>query len=178
MSGAGHGLHAGEAAAPAPVRVFLSAGSNIDPERHLRRAVAALRERFGPLSLSSVYRSSAAGFAGEDFLNLVIGFTTREPPQAILAELDRLHREAARVRGDNAFSSRTLDLDLILYGDQVIEEMRVPRPDILEYSFVLGPLAEVAPELRHPVSGETIGDLWQRFDRSRHPIHRLPVAVG
>ena len=96
---------------------------------------------------------------------------------AIEVDGDRLHREAGRVRGDNSFSSRTLDLDLILYGDQVIEKMRVPRPDILEYSFVLGPLAEVAPELRHPVSGETIGDLWRRFDKSRHPIHRLPVAV-
>lgn len=158
-----------------PVVVFISAGSNIEPARHLRFAVTALRERFGPLLVSPVYRSRAVGFEGDDFLNLIIGFSTREPARVVVNELERLHGEAGRVRGPEPFSSRTLDLDLILYGDEVIGELRVPRPDILEYSFVLGPLADVAPDLRHPVTGRTMAELWAGFDKSRQPIVRVEL---
>jgi len=169
---------AGGAAAPAPVTAWVSLGSNVEPARHIRMAVASLRERFGPLRLSSVYRNRAEGFAGEDFLNLVAGFATRETPQGIVDELERLHAAAGRVRGGERFAPRTLDLDLLLYGDRVIESLHVPRPDITRYSFVLGPLAEVAPELRHPLTGETMASLWQRFDKARHPLHRVPLPLS
>lgn len=158
--------------------MYLSAGSNIEPEKHLRAAVRRLRERFGPLSLSPVYRSHAAGFEGADFLNLVIAFSTRESPREIVAELERLHGEAGRVRQASAFSSRTLDLDLLLYGNEVIADLRIPHPDVLDYSFVLGPLAELVPDLRHPVLGATMAGLWRRFDKSRHPIERVAVALA
>lgn len=160
-----------------PVRAFVSAGSNLEPERNLREAVAALSRRFGRLQLSSVYRNRAEGFDGPDFLNLVIGFATTERPETIVAELERLHAAAGRVRGAQSFSSRTLDLDLILYGDVVDERLRLPREDVTRYSFVLGPLAEIAPELRHPVTGESIGSLWTRFDKDKHPLERLPLSV-
>ena len=166
-----------EVRASAPVQAFVSAGSNVDPAKHIRMAVGGLRERFGPLRVSAVYRSRAAGFEGDDFLNLVIGFRTGERPQAIVAELERLHEEAGRSRGANPFSPRTLDLDLLLYGDQVIDDVQVPRPDITRYSFVLGPLAELAPGQRHPVTGETMAEMWQRFDKASHPLQRLPISV-
>ena len=160
----------------AAVAVFLGVGSNMEPARHVRAALERLRERFGPLLVSSVYRNRPAGFEGEDFLNLVVGFTTREPASAIVAELEYLHTEAGRVRDANRFASRTLDLDLLLYGDQVIEALQIPRPDITQYSFVLGPLAEVAPELRHPLTGQSMAELWNRFDQSRHPLQKLPLS--
>lgn len=167
---------ASELGLPAPVTAFVGIGSNIEPARHIRAALQGLRDRFGSLQVSSVYRNAAAGFEGDDFLNLVVAFTTTEKPQALHAELERLHAAAGRVRGTNAFSSRTLDLDLLLYGDHVIAEMQIPRPDIVSYSFVLGPLAELAPNLRHPLTGETMAELWARFDKARHPMQKLPVA--
>jgi len=157
------------------VDVYVSAGSNMAPEDNLRLACQELRKRFGSIDLSGVYRSPPVGFAGDDFLNLVLRFRTDEPPSAIVAELERLHELAGRVRGSERFAPRTLDLDLLLYGSAVIPEppIRVPREDIGEYAFVLGPIAELAPELRHPVTGESMAEMWARFDRKRHPMERV-----
>lgn len=160
-----------------PVQAYIGAGSNLEPAHHLRLALRELRGRFGPLLLSSLYRNRAEGFEGPDFLNMVVGLTTAEPPAAVNAEIERLHALAGRVRGENAFSSRTLDLDLLLYGDLVDEALRLPRADVTRYGFVLGPLAELAPGLRHPVSGQTMAALWSRFDQARHPLERLPLSV-
>ncbi|MBL8223847.1 MAG: 2-amino-4-hydroxy-6-hydroxymethyldihydropteridine diphosphokinase [Chromatiales bacterium] len=162
------------------VTAYVSAGSNIDPLPNLRLAIAELRRRFGRLRLSPVYRTPAVGFAGDDFLNLVLAFETSEPPADVVAELERLHRLAGRQRGPDAFASRTLDLDLLLYGDEVIPQppIKVPREDIRKYAFVLGPLADLAPGLVHPVTGETIGSLWAAFDRQGQPLTRVDVDLG
>lgn len=167
------------AAAPA-VTAYVSAGSNIDPLPNLRLAVAELRRRFGQLRLSPVYRTPAVGFAGDDFLNLVLAFETSVPAAEVVAELERLHTLAGRQRGPNACASRTLDLDLLLYGDAVMPEapIKVPREDIRKYAFVLGPLADLAPGLVHPVTGETIGGLWAAFDRQAQPLTRVDVDLG
>lgn len=158
---------------PASRRAYVAVGSNIDPAENIRVALRRLRERFGELTVSPVYRNRAEGFEGDDFLNLVVGFDTREEPTEIVAELERLHREAGRVRGAEAFSSRTLDLDLLLCGDEVVEALKIPRPDITRYAFVLRPLADIAPELRHPVTGKTMAQLWRDFDQPSHPLERV-----
>jgi len=161
--------------APPPVDVYVSAGSNVAPEENLRLACRELARRFGPLGSSGVYRNPPVGFAGDDFLNLVLRFRTTEAPAAVVAELERLHALAGRIRGQARFAPRTLDLDLLLYGDAVIPAggIRVPREDILKYGFVLGPLAELAPELRHPVTGRTMAEMWAGFDQARHPLERV-----
>jgi 2-amino-4-hydroxy-6-hydroxymethyldihydropteridine diphosphokinase len=102
-------------------------------------------------------------------------FRTAEPPAAVVAELERLHVLAGRVRGLERFAPRTLDLDLLLYGDAIITEhaIRVPRDDIVKYGFVLGPLAELAPDLRHPVTGQTMSELWAAFDQRKFPLERV-----
>lgn len=162
-----------------PVDVYVSAGSNVAPAENLRLACRELRKRFGAVDVSGVYRNPAVGFTGDDFLNLVLRFRTAESPAAIIAELERLHVLAGRVRGPDPFSSRTLDLDLLLYGAAVLPDsvIRVPREDIRKYAFVLGPLAELAPELRHPLSGETMAELWANFDQAAHPLQRVPESM-
>ena len=147
----------------ATARVFVSAGSNIEPRANLEAACAALKERYGALELSPVYESPAEGFDGPPFLNLVVSFLTEEPPGDVFDALAELEARAGRDRSAGKFSSRTLDLDLLLHGDRVDAALKLPHPDIERYAFVLRPLADFAPDLRHPVSGATMKDLWKSF---------------
>jgi len=157
------------------VDVYVSAGSNIDPEHHLRTACRTLAEKFGSLSLSSVYRTKAVGFDGDDFLNLVLSFSTDLNVHAVNAFLEETEMNAGRARTAESFAPRTLDLDMLLYGHEILDEpaVRVPRADILEYAFVLAPIAELAPRLRHPVDGRTMEELWSVFAGGDQDIRRL-----
>ena len=158
--------------------VYLGLGSNIEAENNLRLAIRELRRRFGDLTVSPVYRSAPIGFDGPDFLNLVVALSTDEDPLQLLEQIERIHEMAGRSRGPDKFSSRPLDIDLLLYGDRVEPDppLRLPRQDVLEYGFVLRPLADIAPVLEHPVSGRTIREHWRDFDGERHPL--TPVDVN
>lgn len=160
------------------VDVYVSLGSNIAPEKHLRMACSELSGSYGELKLSSVYESAALGFEGDNFLNMVVGFATNEEAERIVARMERLHDKAGRVRLENPFSSRTLDLDLLLYGDAVRRRPKLPREDIEKYGFVLGPLAEVAPDLCHPLSGATMQEMWDGFDQDEHPMTKVDIGLN
>lgn len=138
--------------------VYVGLGSNIEPERHLRAAVRRLEAELGPLECSRVYRSPPYGFCGDDFLNLVVRFASDAGPAAVDALLTRV--EDAAGRGAERGGSRTLDLDLLLYGARVDARARLPRSDVLEYPFVLAPLAELAPAAVHPVTGRRYAEAW------------------
>ena len=151
----------------APVRVYVSAGSNIEPRANLEAACAALKERYPDLELSPMYESPAEGFSGPPFLNLVVSFRTNDTPEEILEALAQREALAGRDRSGGKFSSRTLDLDLLLYGDRVDEALKMPHPDIERYAFVLKPLADLAPDLRHPVTGTRLSTLCEQLPISR-----------
>ncbi|MDJ0710052.1 MAG: 2-amino-4-hydroxy-6-hydroxymethyldihydropteridine diphosphokinase [Woeseiaceae bacterium] len=159
--------------------VYLGLGSNIAPEDNLHLGVAELRRRYGDIELSAVYRSHAVGFDGDDFLNLVARFESEESPLSICEEIEVIHNLAGRDRSGGKWEARSLDIDLLLYNDMVVDEppVRVPRDDILEYSFVLRPLAELAPELVHPVTGKTMLDHWQAFDADSQPLEIVGVIL-
>jgi 2-amino-4-hydroxy-6-hydroxymethyldihydropteridine diphosphokinase len=139
--------------------VLVGCGSNIEPARHLRWALDELERHFGELLCSSVYRSPAYGFAGPDFLNLVIGFSAGPTADAIEAVLSALENQTGRDPASRS-GSRRLDLDLLLFGVRIDPQRRLPRADILQYPFVLAPLAEIAPGLVHPVTGVTARSAW------------------
>jgi len=144
------------------VDVYVGVGSNIEPERELIGGVRALREAFRDLCVSSVYRSPALGFDGDDFLNIVVGFESQLSADDIEARLDAIETARNRGHGAGRFAPRALDCDLLMVGARVDGSRRLPRDDVLRYPFVLGPLAEIAPRLRHPLDGQTLAEHWAR----------------
>jgi 2-amino-4-hydroxy-6-hydroxymethyldihydropteridine diphosphokinase len=152
-------------------KAYLSLGSNLEPELHLPQALAELRARFGPVIASPTYRTPAEGFEGPDFLNSAAIISTDLDILALHAWLHALEDAHGRRRDAPRFSSRPLDIDIVFYDDLVFRgpgNLQVPRPE-LRHAFVLKPLADIAPEFRDPVSGETLAALWER-----HPGHRQP----
>ena len=162
------------------VEVFVGIGSNVQPEMHLAQAVGLLRTRFKGLRLSPVYRNRAVGFQGDDFLNAVAGFDTGLGVAELNDTLDAIEIQCGRKRGAARFAPRTLDLDLLLYGDVVDEAQRLPRREILEYAFVLKPLVDLAPDRRHPVTGMSYAGHWSGFAGERDGLRpvSLPVSSG
>jgi 2-amino-4-hydroxy-6-hydroxymethyldihydropteridine diphosphokinase len=154
-------------------RIWLSLGSNQARERSLRSASRMLGGVFGPLVLSAVYESDAVGFSGEPFLNLVAGAETELPVELVRQRLREIEDAHGRVRGGEKFCPRTLDIDLLAYGDIVRPDLDLPRDEILRHAFVLGPLAEVAPDELHPALGRSYSALWAAFDRSAQPLRRV-----
>ena len=143
-------------------RVYLSLGSNVEPQRHLPAALDALRERFGALAVSPAYRTAAVGFDGPDFVNLAVGLDTDLSPQALDDWLHALEDRHGRRRDVPRFAARTLDLDIVFYDRQVVDgpgHLQIPR-DELRHAFVLRPIADIAPHYVHPVSGRTMAELW------------------
>jgi 2-amino-4-hydroxy-6-hydroxymethyldihydropteridine diphosphokinase len=149
------------------VEVFVGLGSNVAPERHLSFAVASLTRHFGLLRCSRVYQSAPFGFSGADFLNMVAGFASVLPAQTVESLLSDVEQAGGRPPNSGRSGPRTLDLDLLLYGARVDPALRLPRVDVLQYPFVLAPLAELAPALRHPVTGISIDAAWQRVAATR-----------
>jgi len=159
--------------------VYLGLGSNISPVDNLRIGIAELRRRYGDLQISTVYKSVALGFDGDDFLNVVVQLWSEETPHAMFEEIELIHNLAGRENRGSKWEARSLDIDILLYNDLVMDDgaVRVPRCDILEYSFVLRPLAELAPGLVHPVTGITMLSHWQQFDAASHPLAVFSVDL-
>ena len=142
-------------------RAYLSLGSNIEPVRHLGAAIDELRSRFGAVVVSPVYRSAAVGFEGPAFLNLAVGIDTDLDPAALDAWLHALEHRHGRRRDGPRYSSRTLDVDIVLFDDRIVRgpgHLEIPRAELAE-AFVLVPLADIAPNARDPVSGRTVAEL-------------------
>ena len=147
---------------------YISIGSNIDKDKHIPASLRALEQLFGKLTISSVYDTEPVGFTGDAFYNLVVGFDSELGVKEVAKQLRQIELDKGRTRDSQKFSARTLDLDLLLYGDLIVNDgrLQLPRDEIEHYAFVLEPLAEVAPTLKHPISGQSYGELWEKFDKT------------
>lgn len=153
-------------------RVYISIGSNIEPARHVRLAITALHEYYGKLIISSVYESEAIGFAGDNFYNLVVAYDTEQSVAEVNRILHEIEDRYGRQRSGPRFSARTIDLDLLLYDDLVLQEDKLvlPREEILQNAFVLWPLAEIAADVMHPLEHKVMSVLWDQFDKGKQQL--------
>ena len=161
-------------------QIFVAAGSNVEPQANLTRAVTELARIFHELTVSAWYRNGAVGFAGEDFINFVFGFRTARGVHDTLSQLREVETLCGRPRNAPKWAARAMDLDVLLYDDLVLDEpqLKLPRPDLLVRPYMLGPLADIAPDLRHPTDGRTIAQLWAAFDQPAHAMILVrPAAI-
>jgi 2-amino-4-hydroxy-6-hydroxymethyldihydropteridine diphosphokinase len=157
--------------------VYVAAGSNVAPFVNLPIALRELQKHYPALRLSQAYRNQAVGFIGEDFVNLVVVFTTDDSVHQVVAHLHEAEAACGRPRDAPKWAPRTMDLDLLLYGDLKSNEpgLKVPRPDLLKRAYMLRPMAELAPECRHPVLGKSLRELWNAYDSDAHNME--PVGI-
>ena len=153
--------------------VYLGIGSNIDRETSVQNGLTALKSLYGQLQISPVYESAAFGFEGADFYNLVVGFETDFDIDKIEAQLKEIEHQSGRKKSDSSYRPRTLDIDLLLYGDLICDKHELPRVDIIKYAFVLKPLCDLVPDLVHPVENKTINELWKNFDSPNQEITQI-----
>ena len=152
--------------------IYLSLGSNIERYRRITAALDALAESFGELQLSSVYESESVGFEGDSFFNLVVGIHSPLAVGEVSKILKSIEDKNGRDRSGPRFGSRSLDIDILtvdgIAGE--IDGIQLPRDEVLKNAFVLLPLAEIAPQIKHPVTAQSYSQHWQQFDKNKQKL--------
>lgn len=144
-------------------RIFVSIGSNQERKQRIQAGITRLGQRLGEVLISPVYETAAVGFDGDPFLNLVVGFDSQASPEELNHWFKKIEADQGRLAGEKKFAPRTLDLDLLLYGDRVQQQagLQLPRDEIEKYAFVLQPLADIAPDSLYPGRERTFAQMWQ-----------------
>ena len=140
--------------------ITISLGSNIEPKLNLEKAIHEIAKFAALKKTSKIYKSKSMGFEGNDFLNQVILCEVKVDLEETYCKLKKIEKEMGRVKNVNKFSDRLIDLDLLTFNDEISEgKITLPHKDILKYSFVLVPFAEIYPEFVHPVNQKSIETL-------------------
>ena len=140
--------------------ITISLGSNIEPQLNLEKATNEIAKFATLEKTSKIYKSKSVGFEGNDFLNQVILCKVKVELEETYCKLKKIEKEMGRVKNVNKFSDRLIDLDLLTFNDEISEgKITLPHNDILKYSFVLVPFAEIYPEFVHPVNQKSIETL-------------------
>jgi len=143
--------------------LHLNIGSNQDRRKNIRSALEQLELFFEKITVSSLFKSPAEGFNGNDFYNIGVNVETQKKVPEVVNTLHQIEDSLGRNRALPKFSSRIIDLDLVLYDNVIDEELNVPRKDILRYAFVLAPLVDLNPDGIHPKTGISYTKLWEDF---------------
>lgn len=148
--------------------ILLGIGSNVDREKSIQHALQQLEHHFGNLKISPTFESEAIGFKGDNFYNLVVQTNTDLSLPEVMAVYRKIEDECGRDRSGPKFGPRTLDIDLLTFGDLVCHSpIELPRDEILENAFVLWPLAMLAPDKLHPITRTPYSALWKEYDNQQ-----------
>ena len=142
---------------------WLGLGSNVNAETHIRASIQELQAEFKNIALSPIYASTSVGFDGDDFINLVARIETDMHPLELRNYLRNMEDRYGRKRDVPKFSDRSLDIDILLYDDLVLLSpvLEIPRAEILKFSHVLKPLADLEPDLLHPTELKPMREIWE-----------------
>ena len=145
-------------------KVFLSLGSNLgNRTENLSQAELKIAEYIGPVNtLSSVYETEPWGFVSDsDFLNLVLCAETDLSPSGLLGRILMIESRMGRIRGETQYKSRNIDIDILLYDNDIVDEpvLKIPHPRMHERRFVMVPIVEIAPDMVHPVLKKSMKEL-------------------
>ena len=147
--------------------LHLNIGSNQDRRKNIRLALDQLQPFFTKITISSIFESPSEGFEGSDFYNVGVNVETNKNASEVLDILHKIEDSLGRNRVLPKFSSRIIDLDLVIYDDMIDEKINVPRKDILKYAFVLAPLLELNPDGIHPEKRVSYLNLWEEFETNK-----------
>ena len=153
--------------------VFIGMGSSLNRLESIKAGIASLQLEFGELVLSSVYESESVGFMGDNFYNLVVGCKTGLAIEVLISKLKMIELEHGRIKHAEKFAPRTLDLDLLLYDKVIDDKKNLPRSEITKNAFVLKPLSEIAPQLKHPILDETYQILWDNYPKDKQKLWKI-----
>lgn len=161
---------------PAPedglVDVYLSVGSNISPERYMGLVIGELRRLFTVAGVSSVWKTQAVGFFGGDFLNAVVKIRTRLSPVGLKFKVLRpLEAQLGRIRTEERFTSRTIDIDIMVYNDILVDDELFQQPHLAV------PMAELYPDFPHPETHTPLSVIAKVFSSS-HRIEKADLALS
>lgn len=158
-------------------QVFIGIGSSINKQENIQRGVQLLASKFGQLKLSSVFESEAIGFDGGTFYNLVAELTSDLQVDQLINELKQIEVQLGRPVNAIKYAPRTLDLDLLLYDNHIDINRDLPRAEITENAFVLQPLAELAPHLKHPILAVDYQTLWKQYPANKQKLWKIEFAL-
>ncbi len=155
--------------------VLLGIGSNMSREANIATGLSMLDQEFSLLSGSSAWESDALGFEGPAFINMVVELDVQMGVGELARFLRQMEYRMGRPRNASRFSSRTLDIDILEFGDCCGERdgIALPRGEILENSYVLAPLAELVPARRHSGTGKSFATLWEERQPTMQPIEKI-----
>lgn len=164
-------------------QAYLSLGSNLGERAlNLQKAVLEIAKKVGDVTaVSAIYENAAVGFEGGDFLNACLCVQTELSPSQLLQQILRLEKDFGRERkGQMGYHSRTLDIDILLYGNEIVEDakLNIPHSSMQDRNFVLKPLADIAPQLYHPVLNKDIRNLLQeckdrnQLKKTKHKLYK------
>ena len=158
-------------------KAWLGLGSNVNAEANIQAGIDELNQKFSNVSLSPVYSSTSVGFDGDDFINLVARVETDMSPMELRDYLRDLEDRHGRKRDVPKFSDRSLDIDILLYDDLVLLSpvLEIPRAEIMKFSHVLKPLADLDPDLVHPAELRSMLEIWQTSGLDDDYLNLLPA---